>query len=310
MWLIHSLDPNKDLRTGDLRKRLIDHLRDPDALVEELGAKKSLAQLDLEKKVLERLITAGHKVVLQYKAGYYRIDIVIEGHQIAIECDGDRYHTLDSLKEDMERQSVLERLGWRFIRMRGTKFYRDPDRTIAAVFERLRELGAEPQSRTPEPAGLESNELIEPVIRRAAEIRAHWNAPATVRDFDERDDAPLSAGVEEEPQASHDFGRHAPGQETPSASLDEDNEDPVTGALPAVAKLESARQRPGAAERAVALARQNGLRVMDKRGGGGALWIVGGEEWAGVLRPLGFSFAPGGGRTSGYQPAWYLSTSA
>ena len=31
MWLIHSLDPNRDLKAGDLRRTLIEHVRDPSA---------------------------------------------------------------------------------------------------------------------------------------------------------------------------------------------------------------------------------------------------------------------------------------
>ncbi|WP_406707183.1 hypothetical protein [Tunturiibacter gelidoferens] len=31
--------------------------------------------------------------------------------RLAVECDGDRFHTLETLQSDMERQAVLERLG-------------------------------------------------------------------------------------------------------------------------------------------------------------------------------------------------------
>ncbi|MFN8669446.1 MAG: hypothetical protein U0164_19825 [Gemmatimonadaceae bacterium] len=31
MWLVHSLNPDRDLQPGDLRRRLIDHVRDPSA---------------------------------------------------------------------------------------------------------------------------------------------------------------------------------------------------------------------------------------------------------------------------------------
>ncbi len=61
-------------------------------------------------------------------------------HSRAVECDGDRYHPMDKLAEDMARQAILERLGWTFARIRGTAFYRNPELAMRLVFDRLREL--------------------------------------------------------------------------------------------------------------------------------------------------------------------------
>lgn len=55
----------------------------------------------------------------QWKVGAYRLDMVVVcgKKKIVIECDGERYHSgEDKIREDMERQTILERLGWRFIR--------------------------------------------------------------------------------------------------------------------------------------------------------------------------------------------------
>lgn len=40
----------------------------------------------------------------------------------------------------MNRQAILERLGWRFIRIRGSQFFRDEIGTMEAVVNRLNEL--------------------------------------------------------------------------------------------------------------------------------------------------------------------------
>ncbi len=75
---------------------------------------------------------------LRFSVGHFRIGMVVEGEgdaRLAVECDGDRYCSLDSLAEDAARQSILERLGWQFVRIRGTAFYRDPD---AALRTRVR----------------------------------------------------------------------------------------------------------------------------------------------------------------------------
>jgi len=75
-----------------------------------------------------RLIKArGYRVVPQVKVGTLgkRIDLVVEGmrNRLAEECDGDRWHGLDKWEEDMERQRILERVGWTFWRIRGSEFY-------------------------------------------------------------------------------------------------------------------------------------------------------------------------------------------
>jgi hypothetical protein len=61
-----------------------------------------------------------------------------------VECDGDRYRSLESLAEDTARQAILERLGWQFVRIRGSAFYRDPDGALRRVFDRLEEMGIRP----------------------------------------------------------------------------------------------------------------------------------------------------------------------
>lgn len=64
------------------------------------------------------------------------------GEQVAIECDGDRYHSgQEKIREDMERQTILERLGWRFIRIRGSEYYHNPEATIKRVINELEAFG-------------------------------------------------------------------------------------------------------------------------------------------------------------------------
>jgi len=76
-------------------------------------------------------------------------DLVVEGggKRLAIECDGDRYHPLENLADDIARQTVLERLGWNFTRIRGSAFYRDADAAMNPVFERLVEMEIPPDGQ-------------------------------------------------------------------------------------------------------------------------------------------------------------------
>ena len=87
---------------------------------------------DFEKQVAGILMDAGYKVIPQWKVGSFRIDMVVEGNgkRLAVECDGDKWHTLDNLQDDMNRQAILERLGWSFVRIRGSQFYRDPQQAM------------------------------------------------------------------------------------------------------------------------------------------------------------------------------------
>ena len=59
---------------------------------------------------------------------------------------GERYHSgEDKIREDMERQTILERLGWRFIRIRGSEYYRNPEKTMERVITALTDAGIEPE---------------------------------------------------------------------------------------------------------------------------------------------------------------------
>ncbi len=147
MWLVYSLDPAKDLKPGDLRRRLIEHALDPGAITRELKQSSERTESRFEREVLGYLVRAGYRATPQWAVGSYRIDFVVEGggRRVALECDGDRYHNLESLPQDMQRQAILERLGWRFIRIRGSAFFRDPEKVMQSVFKKLEEAGIPPE---------------------------------------------------------------------------------------------------------------------------------------------------------------------
>lgn len=146
LWLVHSLDPGRDLKEGDLRRRLIEYVRDPGAQRRALDRANAQAESQFERDVARMLIAAGYHVVPQVWVGGYRIDMVVSDatHQVALECDGEKYHGVDKIPDDMARQAVLERAGWRFIRIRGSRFFRQPDATMKWVFEELERLAVRP----------------------------------------------------------------------------------------------------------------------------------------------------------------------
>jgi very-short-patch-repair endonuclease/ribosomal protein L30/L7E len=163
LWVIHSFDPELHLKAVDIRYRLLQHVKDPDSSLRNYEQQVGRTESPFEKEVLKRLTNAGFRVTTQVEVGYFRIDMVVEGEgkRLAIECDGDRYHPIEKLAEDMNRQAILERLGWRFSRIRGSAFYRNPDQAMEAVFKRLDELEILPNTLEIGEKGYKDNTLIE-----------------------------------------------------------------------------------------------------------------------------------------------------
>jgi very-short-patch-repair endonuclease len=181
LWVIHSMDRQAHLSPHDLRRRLLDHAHDPSASTDATGGQDEEVDSEFERLVLKDLKMKGFRVATQWKVGSYRIDLVVEGmrERLAIECDGDRFHTLDNLQADMERQAVLERLGWRFIRVRGSEFFRDPERALTPLYERLERMGIEPVAgEAPQP----DTELSKRVIANARRIRSEWEQEPEIID--------------------------------------------------------------------------------------------------------------------------------
>jgi very-short-patch-repair endonuclease len=148
LWVLHSFDPDLHLKAVDLRYRLIQHVRDPKASARNFDEQVGRVESPFEREVLKKLTNAGYRVTTQVEVGYFRIDMVVEGQgkRLAVECDGDRYHPIEKLSEDMNRQSILERLGWKFSRIRGSSFYRNPDLAMQSVYAKLNELEILPAS--------------------------------------------------------------------------------------------------------------------------------------------------------------------
>jgi hypothetical protein len=124
-------------------------------------------------------------VIPRWKLGSRSIDLVVEGDgmRLAVECDGDRELSLEELREDMDRQTMLERLGWNFARVRGSLFYRAPDRAMRPILEKLQSLDI--QAKGPDAGAVQSrpnsDELTARIIRRASELREGWSIPRKKR---------------------------------------------------------------------------------------------------------------------------------
>lgn len=176
LWVVHSVDPTTDLKAGDLRRLLLEHCLDPNPSARREREQALAAESPFEKEVLRRLVGRGYRVTPQWQVGAFRIDLVVEGRdqRLAVECDGDRFHPIEKLPEDMARQAILERLGWSFVRLRGSAFFRDPEAAMAPLFRRMEALGITPDDGADSHPRDEAAGVREALLAEAAALRAVW----------------------------------------------------------------------------------------------------------------------------------------
>ena len=145
LYFYHSFAAD-DLSALDLRVKLIEHFKSPvKGLRSEKG--RDLCESEFEREMFDSLVQRNYRVLPQIRAGTYRIDFVVEGHQgrrLAIECDGDAYHGPEKWMDDYRRQRLLERAGWKFWRCWGSSFARDKKACLDELAETLSAHGIEP----------------------------------------------------------------------------------------------------------------------------------------------------------------------
>jgi very-short-patch-repair endonuclease len=98
------------------------------------------ADSEFEESVEAALIARGFHVHRQVGCSGYRIDLALTHptqtgrYVLGVECDGASYHSSATARDrDRLRQSVLEQLGWKLIRVWSTDWIRDPQRQVARI---------------------------------------------------------------------------------------------------------------------------------------------------------------------------------
>jgi len=110
------------------------------------------AQSEFEQHVLTALAEQGFEVISQFPACGYFIDIVARSgnDRVAIECDGEFWHLDEHGEqkiEDIERQEVLERAGWRVLRIPYRSWRENPQLQVARIAAELRS-GNDPEQNS------------------------------------------------------------------------------------------------------------------------------------------------------------------
>lgn len=111
-----------------------------DSLIEE---PVQIDQFDsnFEREVAEQLRSNGVTVWTQYKAAGFKIDLVVGSgdEYIAVECDGPTHFDTDENApyHDVWRQDILERAGWRFVRISYREWEQNQSNCIEKILNAL-----------------------------------------------------------------------------------------------------------------------------------------------------------------------------
>lgn len=139
LWVVYSMEPDL-LSDDDIRKNLLNYCDSYHKISYLTSEAHAVSESPFELEVASYLIGKGYKIKQQYPVGNYRLDMIVEYNdkKIAIECDGEAYHSSDEqIRKDLERQIILERIGWSFIRIRGSEYYKSKNNTLESLEEQL-----------------------------------------------------------------------------------------------------------------------------------------------------------------------------
>ena len=152
MFLYHSIPLEEFRNPDDWRYKLLNWFYHPQ--IEELKAGREALKREFDAArasqfsvdVGNLLINRGYRVIPEYPVIGYRIDLVVQGDnaRLAVECDGDQYHTLETWENDQVRERQLRRAGWEFWRVTGSAFYLRGEGALDTLWSKLKEMGIKP----------------------------------------------------------------------------------------------------------------------------------------------------------------------
>jgi very-short-patch-repair endonuclease len=141
----HDMDPARSTRRGVEMLRLYLEYAASGGQVFGDGGPAPVERNEFEIQVQTALEHEGLRILPQYGASHYRIDLVVQhpdqpGRSVlAIECDGATYHSSPTARDrDRLRQEHLEARGWRFVRIWSTDWFTRRDEEIERILEAYR----------------------------------------------------------------------------------------------------------------------------------------------------------------------------
>lgn len=314
LWVVHSLDYTADLKPGDMRRRLLEYVTNLGTVAAKASKIEEASDSPFEAAVAKALVEKGYHIVQQWQVGAYYIDMIaICGKKrIAIECDGERWHSGDKIREDMERQAILERLGWRFIRIRGSEYYRNPAQTIERVVSELIAAGIQPEASDIAGGSREKDALLEKVKMRAGLLLCEDDSEIMHEDAAPQVEIELQPQQEPPVQAEQPSERQAEQITMPFELVD----------LPPIKEKEPEKPKESGEEQLVmplpeddllAALAERGFCYLDNRKSSGLLWVYYDsgkvEQLIELRNKFGFQskLEKRGAKATGNQTAWCIT---
>jgi len=307
--LFHTATLN-DLHPDCMRYKLLEYCLNPTRVSQEVDLTKCESQF--EKDVCQAIADRGYRVIPQYQVAGYYIDLVVEGtrSQLAVECDGDEWHGIEQYEKDVARQRILERCKWRFWRIRGCEYYRDPNRSLDSLWTTLSEMGIITQTSMSTNKIGEQAEAYTPKEESPTQRIAESGLKYDTSGQEQTQEQTIVDRIVKEALLKHGTLGQKQTQKPESISMLSLNIE--TG--------EASSQHPNEPETAkessfdlIDFLTRRHIKFEDNRPKGGVLWLIGSNELAPVIAELkakgiSFTYLPKGGRVSGHRPAWYSTT--
>ncbi|PGY09141.1 AAA domain-containing protein [Bacillus sp. AFS031507] len=298
MILFHSVDANK-LNPNDVRYQLLQHCLNNGETEEALVKEEHEFVSELERDIYALISTKGYRVVPQVKVGSLgkAIDLVVEGERtrLAIECDGDvEWQGQEKWQEEIERQRVLERVGWTFWRIRGSVFYSNPEKTMESLYVKLDAMGIRPNTQQKDKSKYETKRMLkkEIIFKKASRQPKEERITAILPNLEETRNIKIDANMKK--NKSEQIALFSPELE---------------GFHEQMNLIDLIDETP---DSLFSYLTSKNYEVIDKRLKGGSLWLVGGEELKPLINELkqkgiSFQFTEKGSRATRQGPGWYTS---
>lgn len=127
-----ELRRNKDYLVwiGMYFKQLIQTRRFPD------WQRIKCSRSHIQKRLYDALMREGYKVKVEYETCGYQVDLVIKKYRLAIECDGEKWHSSPEQKaRDRKKNAVLRKHGWKVMRFKGWEINKQLQKCVDQINE-------------------------------------------------------------------------------------------------------------------------------------------------------------------------------
>lgn len=309
LWLMHSITVNDITNKDCMRYQLLSYIANP--LREETESNRLKCESEFERNVFDEITGKGYRVIPQYEVAGYRIDLVVVGEKtkLAVECDGDYWHTSPEDRErDFQRERVLQRAGWTFWRVLGSTYYYNSKNAMESLWAKLKEMDIQPYLEWQKDEELnEVNYKVDstsshPSLSLDDEELASLNS-YTVSDI--KSDRISNLNINDQSKESVSTKKTVQVLEkkvalkTPAETLNKTNPTDETREIKKLSQSQLLKEL-----------KNKGFKVIDHRYISETVWLVGGEE----LRPFVevfkkmkviFRYVEKGHSLTHYKPSWF-----